>query len=77
MSQHHDHLKDYLSGIKRVRPSELEQLSRFPNWRELAQRELERRVTDLMRMFGDGLIEAIARGEVDVNATIAEVLAAK
>ena len=77
MSQQHEHLKDYLNGIKRVRPSELEQLGRFPNWRELAQREQERRVTDLMRMFGDDLIDAIARNEVDVNATIADVLAGK
>ena len=78
MSKQDDHLKDYLHGLKRARHrSDMELLGRTSNWRELAQRELERRAEEVMRMFNDEVIEAIANGEVDVNVAIAEILAAK
>ncbi len=72
MSNAHEHLNDFLSGMTRARRPEMEQLQHFAGWRELAQREIERRATEVVRMFTDELLAATASGEADVNGAIAE-----
>lgn len=67
-------LKDYLGGMKRGNRSALAQLTALSDWREIAQREIERRANYFLTMLPDEVIQAIAKGDIDVRSVIGEVL---
>ncbi|MEH6413920.1 hypothetical protein [Pseudomonas sp. CGJS7] len=68
-------LKDYLNGMKRNNRLALEKLDTIGNWPELIRREVERRAIHAIEILPDDLIMAIAKGEVNIQRAIREVLA--
>ncbi|MGO1069538.1 hypothetical protein [Lysobacter sp. CA199] len=68
-------LKDYLNGMKRNNRLALERLDTISNWPELLRREVERRAIHAIEILPDDLLVAIAKGEVNIQRAIREVLA--
>ncbi|ALN93823.1 hypothetical protein [Lysobacter gummosus] len=75
MQDQKEALKDHLRGMNRHNRTALVQLIAVTDWRGIAQRELERRAGLVFQVINDEVMVAIAKGEVDVNQAIAEVLA--
>ncbi|MBT2748292.1 MULTISPECIES: hypothetical protein [unclassified Lysobacter] len=68
-------LKDYLNGMKRNNRLALERLDTIKNWPELIHGEIERRAIHAIEILPDDMIMAIAKGEVNIQRVIREVLA--
>lgn len=68
-------LKGYLGGMKRGNRSALVQLTALGDWTDIAQREIERRARYFLETLPDKVIQAIAKGDIDVRSVIGEVLA--
>jgi hypothetical protein len=58
---------DFLRGYGRSNTAALEGLAVLPNWRGIAQAELERRATSIVQALDDETLRAIAAGELDFN----------
>jgi len=61
-------LMDYLRGYVRRHPANLQQLRQYRRWPEMARAALDRRASGLLDVLPDGVLQAIAEGELDVNA---------
>lgn len=68
-------LKDYLGGMRRGNRSALAQLTALSNWTDIAQREVERRAHYFLTTLPDEVVQAIAKGDIDMRNVIGEVLA--
>jgi hypothetical protein len=59
-------LIDYLTGYIGTEPARREQVRSFPDWPDMARRELVRRSARLLEALPNDALRAIAQGEVDL-----------
>ena len=66
-------LIDYLTGYAGKDPDRRKQVRDFPDWPDMARRELDRRSVQILEDFPDDALQAIARGEVDLARLVGEI----
>jgi hypothetical protein len=66
-------LAEYLAGYVGNDPARREQVRNFPDWPGLARRELDRRGARLLEILPDDVLDAIARGEVDLAGLVEKI----
>jgi hypothetical protein len=59
-------LTNYLNGYFRDDPTHRKEVLEFPDWPQMARLELDRRSARLLEVMPDDVLNAIARGEVDL-----------
>jgi hypothetical protein len=67
-------LTDYLTGYGRHRPDDLENLMAYAHWQQAAQRELERRATEVITALDSETLTAIAQGKICVEHVARDAL---
>ncbi|MEC5208932.1 hypothetical protein QF022_004025 [Vogesella perlucida] len=66
--------KDILRGYGEADPAVLEALLEVKDWKRIAQQELERRATEIIKLLDVPTLEAIASGEMDMRAVCQRAL---
>jgi hypothetical protein len=66
-------LTEHLTGYLRHAPARREALRHFPGWPDMARREVDRRTARFLEVLPDDLLQAIARGEVDLARLAREI----
>jgi hypothetical protein len=66
-------LTDYLTGYLSNDPALQEMLRNFSDWPRLARQECERRACRLLTLLSDGVVNAIAKEEVDFAELIGNI----
>lgn len=67
-------LTDYLTGYGRDRPDDLKKLMAYEYWQQAAQRELERRATEVLTGLDSETLAAIAQGEIFMDRIARDAL---
>ena len=67
-------LTDYLTGYGRHRPESLKALMAYAHWQQAAQRELERRATEILTALDNETLTAIAEGQICVEHVARDAL---
>lgn len=66
-SENAQQVEDFLRGYLQADAEQSQRMIERTNWRDLAQIELERRVSRFLGVLPDELLLAVACGEVDVE----------
>lgn len=69
-----DGTKDILRGYGEADPAVLEALLEVKDWKRIAQQELERRATEIIKLLDVPTLEAIASGAMDMRAVCQRAL---
>ncbi|MDR2788125.1 MAG: hypothetical protein LBD06_07170 [Candidatus Accumulibacter sp.] len=66
-------LTAYLTGYIGHDSARREQVRKFPNWQDMARKELERRSIRFIESFPEDELHAIARGEIDPDELLGRI----
>lgn len=70
-----EHIVDVLGGYMRASPDGFAKLSEITDWETLARWEEARRAAQLLAVFDDQTVAAIAAGAIDLQALCRKVAA--